>query len=115
VGSIFDTQPNQITGNIHSLSDSTEPVIGYIGVGSTQQQRLFISNSEMPAHWKESGNCTEILSPADSLDYYFGGGIYIPFATDPPNSPFPTGWYGASASCVDCTLTGTPVKPSFWP
>ncbi|MGN6248789.1 MAG: DUF4249 domain-containing protein [Ginsengibacter sp.] len=115
VGSIFDTQPNQLTGNIHSVSDSTEPVIGYIGVGSTQQQRIFISNSDMRPGWNQPGNCTEILTHSDSLDYYFGGGIFIPFATDPPNALNPTGWYGASASCVDCTLTGTPVKPSFWP
>jgi hypothetical protein len=115
IGSIFDSQPNQTVGNIHCVSDASEKVIGYIGAGTTQQQRLFISNSQMMPDWNQPASCAEIFTHADSLDFYFGGGIYIPFETDPPNSPFPKGWYGASSLCVDCTLSGSPVKPSFWP
>ena len=46
VGSIFGSQPNQNHGNIHNVADSSEMVIGYIGAGSIQQQRIFIKNSE---------------------------------------------------------------------
>lgn len=114
-GSIFDPQPNQTKGNIHCLTDSTEKVIGYIGAGSIQQSRLFISNSEMPFGWNQGGNCTEYDVPKDSVEYYLSGSSYIPYATDPPGAFMPNGYFSASASCVDCTLSGTLVKPNFWP
>jgi hypothetical protein len=114
-GSIFDPQPNQTKGNIHCITDSTERVIGYIGAGTIQQQRLFISNSEMPSGWNQGGRCTEIDVPADSVKFYLAGNSYIPYATDPPGAFKPKGYFSASATCVDCTLTGSPVKPNFWP
>jgi hypothetical protein len=115
VGSIFDPQPNQTQGNIHCVTDSTEKVIGYVGAGTVQQQRLFISNSEMPFEWNQPPNCSEYTVPVDSLEFYFGGGALIPYDADPPGSFIPSGYLSASASCVDCTLSGTTVKPSFWP
>ena len=116
VGSIFGSQPNQTPGNIHNIADSSEMVIGYIGAGRVQQQRVFISNSEMPNGWNQVQNCSEYDVPVDSLDYYFGSNSLIPYSADPPNSPFPTGYFSASASCVDCTLAGgTLEKPGFWP
>jgi hypothetical protein len=114
-GSIFDPQPNQTKGNIHCITDSTERVTGYIGAGTIQQQRLFISNSEMPSGWNQGGRCTEIDVPADSVKFYLAGNSYIPYATDPPGAFKPKGYFSASATCVDCTLTGSPVKPNFWP
>jgi hypothetical protein len=115
-GSIFGSQPNQTKGNIHNISDSSETVIGYIGAGSIQQKRIFISNADMPPGWNQLRNCTEYRVPLDSLDYYFGGNIYIPYASDPPNSPRPQAYFGASPSCVDCRLAGgTLDKPVFWP
>lgn len=114
-GSIFDPQPNQTKGNIHCITDSTEKVIGYVGAGTIQQSRLFISNSEMPSGWKQSRNCTEYDVPTDSVEFYLSGSSYIPYAIDPPGSPMPNGYFSASASCVDCTLTGTLEKPNFWP
>ena len=114
-GSIFDPQPNQTKGNIHCITDSTERVIGYIGAGTIQQQRLFISNSEMPPGWNQGGICTEVDVPADSVEFYLAGGSLIPYATDPPGAFMPKGYFSASPTCVDCTLTGSPVKPNFWP
>lgn len=109
VGSIFDSQPNQTRGNIICTSDSTEPVVGYIGAGVTQQSRLFINNSELPVGWNQPQNCTEYNVPGDSIVYYFGGGSFIPIQITA------TGYFSASSSCVDCTLSGSPLKPSFWP
>jgi len=115
IGSIFGTQPNQTKGNIHCTSDSSETVIGYIGAGIVQQERIFISNSSMPPGWNQLQNCTEYTVPLDSIAFYFSGNIYIPISTVPPGSPTPTGYFSASGSCVDCTLSGSPVKPGFWP
>ncbi len=115
VGSIFGSQPNQTKGNIHNINDSTETVIGYIGAGSTQQARIFISNSSMPPDWNQVPNCTEKYVTPDSIGYFFGANQFIPYASDPPGYPTPKGYFSASATCVDCTLTGSADKPAFWP
>ncbi len=118
VGSIFDSQPNQTTGNIHCVSNPSEQVIGYIGAGSSQHERIFISNSDMPSDWTLKKSCQEKDVPniPDSLDFYFGANQYIPYLPDYGlGSPFPIGYFSATSTCVDCTLSGSPDKPSFWP
>lgn len=115
VGSIFGNQPNQTQGNIHNIKDSTEIVIGYVGAGSPQQQRIFISNSDVPPGWNQPRNCIEYVVTKDSIGYYFTGDILIPISGLPAGSPMPTAYFSASGSCVDCTLTGSPIKPGFWP
>jgi hypothetical protein len=116
VGSIFGTQPNQVKGNIHCISDNTETVIGYIGAGSTQQARIFIANTSMPADWNQRGNCDYIEVPPikDSLAFYFGVQGFVPI-TPHLNGIIVLGYYSSEGPCVDCTLNGSPVKPSFWP
>lgn len=118
VGSIFDSQPNQTTGNIHCVTNSSESVIGYIGAGSSQHERIFISNSDMPSGWTLMKSCDEKDVPniPDSLNLYFGTNQYIPYLPNySPGSPFPTAYSAATSTCVDCTLIGSPDKPSFWP
>jgi hypothetical protein len=51
LGSIFDAQPSQNPGNIHSVTNPSEPVIGYICVGSPSSQRIFIKNGQLPVPW----------------------------------------------------------------
>jgi hypothetical protein len=114
LGSIFDAQPTQLTGNIHSLSNPTEPVIGYIQAGTVQQERIFINNLQL-RNWAYYVVCPapDILVPSipDSMLYYFGEGGYVPTA-----EKYPSDWYGNVAECVDCTLQGgSNQKPSFWP
>ena len=117
VGTIFGNQPNQTTGNIHNENDTTEKVIGYIGAGSFQQERIFISNSDMPPGWNEPPNCTdaEFINFKDTLAVYLGGYSYVPIIKDTTRNGTIIGIISASGTCVDCTLTGTPVKPGFWP
>jgi hypothetical protein len=50
-GSIFDAQPSEISGNIHSVSNPSEPVIGYVSVGSTTSQRIFIKIGDLYEPW----------------------------------------------------------------
>jgi len=117
LGSLFDAQPTQLTGNIHSLSDPTEPVIGYISAGTVQQQRIFINNLQLQ-NWAYSEECPmpDRAVPAipDSIQFYFGDEGYIPLYYKYP--PPPDGWISNQAGCVDCTLQGgTTQKPAYWP
>ncbi len=116
VGSIFGTQPNQLTGNIHCVSDSTEPVIGYIGAGSTTQTRIFINHASMPADWNQKGNCDYIEVPPikDSLGLYFGVQGFEPIKAD-YNGIILLGYFASEGPCVDCTSNGSSQKPGFWP
>jgi hypothetical protein len=116
IGSIFDPQPNQLRGNIHCTTDTSENVVGYVGAGSTQQKRTFISNSQMPSDWNSPSFCFITNVPDDSIVYYLGGGLgLIPIDTimSPPDSRF--GYTSSFINCVDCTYYGTNVKPGFWP
>ncbi|MEO8720751.1 MAG: DUF4249 family protein, partial [Ginsengibacter sp.] len=115
VGSIFDPQPNQTIGNVHCVSDSLERVIGYIGAGTISQSRLFISNGEMPWEWNQPNNCSEYYVPRDSVEFYFSNNSLIPYESDPRVGPMPKGYFSASGTCVDCTITGSLDKPIFWP
>ncbi len=116
LGSLFDAQPSQLTGNVHNLSNPNEPVLGFVSFSSLQQQRIFIYNSELSTWGYNHLACEEIVvvNNPDSFAFYYGAG-YIPVSEDYPPSGF-VGYYSALSSCVDCTLHGgTTLKPSFWP
>jgi len=128
LGSIFDAQPSSITGNIHNIADSSEPVLGYISAGSVQQKRIFIDNTVLPTGWGREnplpGCAIDSLYPiyppypkplpsqlTVSLIYY---NEYLALM---PNVPMPgdtTFWFASRPACVDCRLKGTVQQPSFW-
>jgi len=115
LGSIFDAQPTQITGNIHSLSNPAEPVIGFVSAGTVQQMRIFIRRSQV-LDWVWDFVCptADSLIPNDPgmFPAYFAGMQY----TNPSPSGVLEGWFINQAGCVDCRAQGgTTTKPSYWP
>src|SRR6185437_180986 len=77
IGSIFGVQPSANPGNIHCLSDTAEPVLGYVSGGNSRSQRLFISNAEvLPWHY-ESG-CLDLDTVGVTFDALYAGG-YLPW------------------------------------
>jgi hypothetical protein len=118
LGTLFDAQPSQLTGNIHSLTNPNEPVLGYISASTEQEQRIYINTYQILT-WNyppPSLSCPQILVPPepDSIAFYLGSG-YIPIAYDYTGAGF-AGYFAALAPCVDCTLQGgTLIKPPNWP
>ncbi len=117
IGTIFSPQPFEIAGNIHSLSDSTERVIGYVSGGTYRQLRTYITPDQIPG-WNLTSytdNCVEkmVIDNPDTLLYYLAAARrYIP--RHKLLAPFP--YYEIESDyCVDCTLVGSNTKPSFWP
>lgn len=115
VGTLFDLQPTQLIGNIHCLTNPSEPVIGFLSASTVTQQRLFIDSSSLN-NWVnpiiKPGCPTEAVPYSFSIfptfpvndtskgPYYFSGGSMII----------------AAKSCLDCRYQGgTSIKPSFWP
>jgi len=114
LGTLFDLQPSQLEGNIRSLDNSSEPVVGFMSAGSMEEKRIFISVFDLQ-NWRAqrgSYDCTVIdipQNPSDFSDWYYPDTTYVP-------------WYFSGSSiriakkvCIDCTVSGgTTAKPSFW-
>jgi hypothetical protein len=115
LGGLFDFQPGQLPGNVHGVTNSKDPVVGYVSACSVAQKRIFISNDQLPG-WQaiREFNCpikemippdrNNVLywnSPDTSLQlYYYSGGIMLV----------------TFKNCLNCTYQGgTLVKPDFWP
>ena len=115
LGTIFDPQPSEISGNIHCLTDSSETVIGHVEVSQEQVKRIFISNSQVP-DWNYDPGCVffEIANKPDSIKQY---GIGLMPTNASKTDPFKgiISFYASSPQCVDCTLRGVHQKPDFWP
>ncbi|MFD0999748.1 DUF4249 domain-containing protein [Ohtaekwangia kribbensis] len=116
LGGLFDPQPGKVTGNIHNVSDTGEPVLGYFSGGSVQEKRFFIGLLDLPDHLKAFqtvGNCTlDTLLLADVPNYYPDFNELIGTAN---NGPILIGYTYSSKSCADCrTQGGTTTKPAFW-
>lgn len=120
LGSIFDAQPSFLKGNIHSLGNPAEQVIGFVSAGTVQQQRIFIDRAQLPRDWRYSFICAlpDTVVPLDSakLWAFFGpGSPFVPVNMHFTNGLF-DGWSANGAYCVDCrTQGGNNTKPSFWP
>ncbi len=141
LGSIFDAQPSQINGNIHSASNPSEPVIGYISVGSTASQRIFITEQQLPSFSPPFPNenypagcnpvnncCLYSFVPQGShngpinqvnefINYNKGANNplipLLPIQT--PGGPV-LGYTAAAPICADCTLQkgATNKQPAYW-
>ncbi len=115
-GSIFDVQPSQLRGNIHSVNNPDETVIGFVTASSITQKRIFIRNDQVTnwMHLDPMGLCEAIQLPTNPVNYL----IYT--YPDPAYVP----WYFtgmgsilviAKIPCVDCREQGgTNIKPSYW-
>ncbi|WP_316766376.1 DUF4249 domain-containing protein [Pedobacter frigiditerrae] len=112
LGSIFDAQPSQLTGNIHNQTNPLEPVIGFISAGTIQKQRIYITKGELPGFNKPlNADCNAaVVEPLTPFDFplYFQSGFTIPISFSG------TGVLASGKECVDCTLRGTNKKPAFW-
>jgi hypothetical protein len=113
LGSIFDPQPFADYGNMHAITDPSEPVLGYISACSAAQQRIYIDWSQV--QWPFSfPTCEDTTVVPALIDTVFSGFNYLPidYVLSPPGAVF-----GSSPECVDCRLTGggTTVKPSYMP
>ncbi len=116
LGSVFDAQPSDNNGNIHCISDASEPAIGFVEVSEEKQKRIFIRNLQVP-DWTYNPHCADeqvfVNLPKDLTDAT-GMGLM-------PTNPFKTSGNAielvsfAFPECIDCTLKGTNIKPSFWP
>jgi len=116
LGTIFDPQPSEISGNIHCLTDSNETVIGFVEATQEQVRRIFIANSQVP-DWGYDPGCVEVIidNNLDSIRKH-ASDLYptLPTSLDPFGGI--TKFFATNdQNCMDCTFRGVSQKPSFWP
>jgi len=129
LGSIFDAQPTDLTGNVHCTTDATLPVIGYITAGTIQQKRIYINNNQLPYTWVTAYPYTCVQDTALYSNAKTGANdvedILVPlpnnniptlaiYDSHSPNTSIPIGFYYSGIGCVDCSIRGTTTQPSFW-
>ena len=115
LGSFSDPQPSELNGNI-SCTTTDELVVGYVGVSTTSQVRIFIYRSDLP-DWDYNLFCEAVYTEnhPDTLAKYLTSGVEIP--TTPvfgPNGET-VAVFRARDTCVDCRrLGGNNVRPEYW-
>ncbi|MGI4887412.1 MAG: DUF4249 domain-containing protein [Janthinobacterium lividum] len=118
LGTLFDPLPSQLSGNVHSLDDAAELVLGYVGAGSVAEKRLFIADAQLPRGYIRPVTGYESCSKPDTVllknvATRFSVPGFLPI--EPLGTYVPYAYTGAPEDCVDCRLRGTNAKPSFWP
>ena len=113
-GTLFDKQQGAVLGNIVSLDDPGEVVLGYFDVAGVSEKRAFFAYLELDEKLNRprfNFSCTNSLieTTRDSVPYYyeFEGKLIV---TD--DFPFPIQM--APKNCSDCSWYATTIKPDFW-
>ncbi len=120
VGTLFDPQPSQITGNLYCSSDPNELVLGYFSVSSVVQQRIFIDAAELP-YKRYTTPFDGCQLDSMSVDQFppEPSKMLVTRIVKEINGSLPgilTGYMISSKECVDCRiyLKGDNKKPDFW-
>jgi len=114
LGTLFDPQPSTVYSNLRNINNDSEIVLGYFDASSVEEERLFVGRDQLPFvripnYYRDCedsivsrGAVPEMIMSGYMLAYEsqndFGSYIYI------MSSPW----------CIDCTISGSNVKPEFW-
>lgn len=115
-GSIFDVQPTELRGNIKSITDPEEQVIGFIGISSVTEKRLFIQNTQVK-DWNFNLGCEMIVvkNNKDSLQIFGPNRGMLATSSNLSMAGTIESYNGSTLNCLDCrTRGGNNVKPAFW-
>lgn len=125
-GGIFAPQPSELRGNIKSVTNPDEPVIGYISASTVSKKRIYIYSSDLNIY-KDFYQCLmEPHAHMESLDdesppinmwlmlHQIKYVMIYYLEADAGLITFQINW--TPVACADCRARGgTKEKPSFWP
>jgi hypothetical protein len=126
LGGLFDSQPYEIVGNVHHVSDPSTPVLGYFSAGRVVKQRMFLDFNDLPPDLQKrpysfcqydticvfrtpssTRKCTNDLA---------GLNDNTPLVSPLYDGPTVWGYTMSSEYCTDCRVQGGILtKPDFWP
>ena len=112
-GGIFSAQPTELIGNIKSVTNQNEMVVGYISVSTTSKMRAFIDWSPT-GFFKTECNLITLKTETEyfikEMKTYFHNGyrpVFMPETGDLI--------YLSTLQCTDCRSYSNSTKPDFWP
>ncbi|MEQ9100573.1 MAG: DUF4249 domain-containing protein [Imperialibacter sp.] len=113
LGTLFDPQPYDLRGNMHSINDPAEPVLGYFSASAVSKKRLYIDRSELLDIKFPYSVCAQELAYVENkyVQNYIEAGYLIAALGDYGSGHY----YLAPAECCDCRFHGVLEKPDFWP
>ncbi len=117
-GSLFDNQQGAVIGNMLSVTDPDEPVLGYFEVSGISRRREFFTSEDYgeefffpPFRFSCSGQGIIIETTPDSIRYYLG--LFPNYQIiNVTNIPFEASL--GPRSCTDCSWYAPNKKPDFW-
>jgi hypothetical protein len=112
LGGLFSPLPSELTGNLHCLSNPSEPVLGYVSGGAQSTCRLFIGINQLTYWaWFAPSGCLVDTVGSSHIDKVFADTLlFTPLYFNQGSV------VGTDAICGDCRRDGgTNVKPPFWP
>jgi|FLOH01.1.fsa_nt_gi hypothetical protein len=104
---LYSQQPIQIKGNIHSVNNIEEPVLGYFTVAGITEKRIYVNRPALKFYYEICTPNTEAMigigfapaSPPIYLTQLLSGGLAM----------------GNQDLCFDCRLDdGSLTPPDFW-
>jgi len=132
LGSLLSqTQPGFLEGNVFSLNNQQENVVGFFEVSSVDEQRVYFNYSDLfpgdilPPYYI---SCNNFFSPefltedfahetigSPLLDALSTGWLFFDVTEDPNPNPFEVMPFTlVFGPCGDCTILGKNVVPDFW-
>jgi hypothetical protein len=113
LGTLFDPQPYDLRGNMHSLDDPAEAVLGYFSASTISTKRLYINRSELADVKFPYSICAQELVYIENkyVQNHIEAGYLIAALGDYGSGHY----YLAPAECCDCRYNGVLEKPDFWP
>lgn len=117
IGGMFDPLPSEVAGNIHSVNDPGEVVLGFFSGSTVEESRRYLSRNELPESlwslYRRNNFCPLDTIPLAEMRNvspatFLVGGVYSMMGGL-------IGYTFSMRHCIDCTaLGGTTVKPPFW-
>jgi hypothetical protein len=118
LGTLFDPQPSQVSGNIRSVNNPNEPVLGFFSAGSVQEKRIFIARNQLPREWRritgyESCKIDSIKNNKENEEFLQSAVFPVISEYSGPTGRL-EGWLISELYCMDCRRRGVNKRPDFW-
>jgi hypothetical protein len=118
LGTLFDPQPSQVSGNIASVNNPSEPVFGFFSAYSVQQKRIFIARNQLPPTWRRTTGyerCEFDTIKNDAANQEFLRTAVFPVIAEygGPSGRL-EGYLTSEIFCMDCRLRGYNKQPPYW-
>lgn len=112
-GNLFDVQPSILPGNICSVSDDEELVIGFFGISDVTEKRIFVEDVPGLKIYKNPAYC----APGEFPPYLYRRPLYmLPIYMSRGRYDGELKFGQVNKYCVDCRdyKGSTHIQPDFW-